>query len=179
MNLKLKSPPSREPVSLELLKTHLRLSFDHEDLYLEHLVKTARAQIELATNRCLITQIWEVSFFEPSIKIRLPLAPVKKIKSIQVATAKGDKVSLGVVKTILDNKENGPILTLPHMLFGQVKIQFECGYGEETFFVPEPLKHGILLLAAHYYEERGDQSQKLPESIQALVQPYIYNRLSF
>ena len=177
MNLRLKTPPNLEPISLELVKAHLRLSDIHEDEYLQHLIKTARSQIEILTNRCLMTQIWELDLHEPGFKIVLPLAPVQKVKSIHLVTIRGDKLSLGLDKIQIENKRDGPILKLLNPLFGKAKIQFVVGYGEEPKNVPESLLHAILLLVAHYYENRGDQSQKLPEAIYPLIQPFIYHRL--
>lgn len=177
MNLKLKTPPQEAPLSLDLVKAHLRLSDPSEDAYLEHLIKTACAQIELLTNRCLITQIWELMIHEPGIHIRLPLAPVQKIKSIHWMTSRGDKLSIGMDKTKIDNKQDGPILQMLNPIFGQAKIQFVVGYGDHVSDVPSNLKHALLLLVAHYYENRGDHNQKLPEEVFNLVQPYIYHRI--
>jgi len=42
--------------------------------------------------------------------------------------------------------------------------------------LPAPLKHAILMLAAHWYNQResvsGVQMQEVPDALQALVKPY-------
>ena len=176
MNLRIKSLPHNEPVTLAFLKAHLRVVDEAEEPYLTHLLKTARAQIELMCNRVLITQSWSLELYNPGDFIRLPLAPVQKINTIFLYNSKGDKVSMGLQKIQIENAQDNPILKVVNPLFGKVKIEFVVGYGDDENAVPAPLKHAILMLAAHFYEHRGDQAAITPESIKTLVEPYVYRR---
>ena len=57
-----------------------------------------------------------------------------------------------------------------------VKIRFICGYGDTADTVPTPLKWGLLLLIAHYYENRELVTSgilaEFPEAIDRLIFPY-------
>lgn len=52
------TPPNQEPVTVSEIKTHLRLSGDEEDLYLQSLIMEARQEIEDLTGLAFITQEW-------------------------------------------------------------------------------------------------------------------------
>lgn len=176
MNLRIKSLPLNEPVTLAFLKSHLRVFDEAEEPYLMHLLKTARSQIELICNRGLITQTWSLDLHEPGDSIRLPLAPIQKIKDIFLYTSIGDKISMNLQKIKLENERDNPVLKLTNPLFGKVKINFTIGYGDDENLVPGPLKHAILMLSAHFYEHRGDQVSIIPESVKNLIEPFIYHR---
>lgn len=178
MNLRIKTLPLNEPVTLAFLKAHLRVVDEAEEPYLTHLLKTARAQIELMCNRVLITQSWSLELHNPGDSIRLPLAPVQKINTIFLYNSKGDKISMGLQKIQIENAQDNAILKVVNPLFGKVKINFVVGYGDDENAVPAPLKHAILMLAGHFYEHRGDQAAIIPESIKTLVEPYMYRRHS-
>lgn len=48
----------------------------------------------------------------------------------------------------------------------------DAGYGE----FPKPLKHAIMMLAAHWYNQRESvssvQMHQVPDALQALIKPY-------
>lgn len=93
-------------VSLALFKKHVRADdFADDDVYLEHLLKTAEESVITATNR--------------------------------------------------------------------TEQELTAGNGGEF---PTPLRHAVMMLAAHWYNQResvsGVQMYQVPDSLQALVKPY-------
>jgi len=54
--------PTEEPVTLDELKTHLRIDTNSEDTYLTSLIKGVRETIELKCGLALITQTWKIFF---------------------------------------------------------------------------------------------------------------------
>lgn len=61
-----------------------------------------------------------------------------------------------------------------------VKITFVAGYGANAASVPQSLKLAVKMMAAQYYEHRGDEQDKvpvMPKAVRALLSPYIIHRL--
>jgi len=61
-----------------------------------------------------------------------------------------------------------------------VTIQWDAGYGAAAENVPAPLRHAILLMIGHFYENRQSvyvdpsrvQAVELPQGVEALIAPY-------
>jgi uncharacterized phiE125 gp8 family phage protein len=58
---RLQTAPGVEPVTLDELKTHLRISGDAEDSYLTALIEETRQEIEDQTGIAFITQTWQLT----------------------------------------------------------------------------------------------------------------------
>ena len=54
--------PTEEPITLDELKTHLRIDTNAENTYLTSLIKGVRETIELKCGLALITQTWKLFF---------------------------------------------------------------------------------------------------------------------
>ena len=62
MGLVLTSPPAVEPLTVDEVKTYLRIDHDDEDCLLASLITSARLQVEAALDLALITQSWSWTF---------------------------------------------------------------------------------------------------------------------
>src|ERR1043165_6670587 len=60
MSLSLVTPPIREPLTLQQLKDHLRVTIDDDDAYITALIPVLRSRAERQTRRALITQTWDL-----------------------------------------------------------------------------------------------------------------------
>jgi len=58
---RLQSAPGAEPITLDELKTHLRITGTDEDTYLTDLIAEARQEIEDMTGVAFITQTWQLT----------------------------------------------------------------------------------------------------------------------
>ena len=87
MNLNLVTPPTREPLSLSLIKEHLKVDSDFiaDDNAIQGLITTARTYCEGAQNRAYLTQTWELWFDGwPSMRyIDMPLPPLQSVEYIR------------------------------------------------------------------------------------------------
>jgi len=61
LSYKLITPPSVEPVSLELAKQHLRVDFPEDDRLIQMYIVAARQYAEKYTNRAFFSQQWQLS----------------------------------------------------------------------------------------------------------------------
>jgi len=100
MNLVLTTPPAREPLGVQEVKTYLRvddLTDTSEDDYLSAIITAAREYCEAFQNRAYITQTWQMSFdYWPSQVIELPRGNLKTIQSVSY------KNSVGIVTTLTE-----------------------------------------------------------------------------
>lgn len=60
MSLSQVTPPIGEPLTLDEVKAHLRVSTPDDDLYITSLIPVVRMRCEAATRRTLLTQTWDV-----------------------------------------------------------------------------------------------------------------------
>jgi uncharacterized phiE125 gp8 family phage protein len=63
-----------------------------------------------------------------------------------------------------------------------IEIQFTAGIGDEAEDVPQPIRHAVLLLVAHWYEHRdpleiGSAAAAIPAAVSDLLKPYREVRL--
>ena len=178
MKICLKTQPVLEPISIDILKIHLRLEHDREDNYLTHLIQTSRQQIEANTKRCLIAQKWAIEIKEGKEEIVLPHTPLLKIEEIAIKALRGEKRILNPQLFPITMKGDIAVLSNFIAISGPIRITYIAGYGDNAEDVPSPLKQAILMLAAYYYEHRGDRKMPLPSQIENLIAPFVVYKFS-
>lgn len=194
--------PSAEPVSLADAKAWLRIDTADEDLLVASLVPAARARVEAATRRLLVTQTWRLSFdawpndtpagpfgrglgLSPQT-IALPLAPVASIAALRVYDAEGvsqtvEAASYGLygapdeVRIVFSTSPPAPGRAV-----AGIEIDVVAGYGAPAD-VPSPLRQAILMLIAQWFENCGDAEaggSEFPDPVAGLIAPFRRPRLA-
>lgn len=171
MKLQLKNPPLQEPLTLEEVKTFLRLSTDQENDLLKTLIASSRAYVEGVTGRALLKQGWLMHLKKPypasfpltrkktgEIEITLPFPPLLSVDTVKVA---GKDVSYHLT----GNK----ICLEPNHWEKDITISFWAGYGEDPSTIPPDLKMSVLMAVRFFYE---GQKADIP-----LLKPYRVQRL--
>ncbi|MBX3508920.1 MAG: head-tail connector protein [Parvibaculum sp.] len=187
MTLSLIAPPAEEPVTLAEARAHLRLDAAEEDALLQALVTAARTALEAETRRAFITQQWRLTLDDwPSRPIELPLAPVAEVTAVKVALLSGAMLAIDPAFYEVDAKGEPPRLAakrgqawpMPATRLAGIEVEFTAGYGDAAA-VPQPLKQALLLLVAHWFENRAPVGggRELPLTVSALVAPYRRMRL--
>lgn len=183
------TPPASEPVTLEEARAQLRLTGEAEDGLLGRLIAAARAQVERATRRALVTQGWRLYLdaWPPGRVVRLPVAPVASVETITVYDGDGMPVALDPQAYRLDGAAEPPRLKVSAGApagvsgFNGIEIDFTAGYGAGSTDVPQPLRHAVLLLAAHWFEHREAVADigalGMPPGVAALLSSYRMLRL--
>lgn len=193
MGLVLITAPAVEPVTTAELKAHCRIDSSAEDTYLDTLIATARGAAELFTGRAFINQTWELSMdIEPGLPVlRLPFPPLSSVTSFKWYDEDDVETTFAVTNYRVDTSDHqgGRIAlreshTWPTNLryTNGIVIRFVAGYGSAAASVPEPLRHAVKLLAAHWYENRepvnvGNIVTDIPFMVQHLLWPYKVLRL--
>lgn len=183
------SPPERTPVLVREFAEHLRLSTGFredlaEDSVLELYLRTATSAIEARLGLALVSRAMElrITQWSSATEQALPWAPVTELTSVCVIDRDGQRsdidlntvsVPLGVAPAVLRAARG---LALPKIQdLGMGEVRFTAGFGATGNDVPADLRQAILLLAAHYYENRSLQDTALsviPFGVLALLEPH-------
>jgi uncharacterized phiE125 gp8 family phage protein len=191
-NLVLVLGPAGDPVSVPEAKDQSRVLVDLEDHLLESYIESATGHMDGRDgilNRALMTQTWDymLPYFPVESCLMLPLAPVQSITSITYKdtngapqTFSGSNYSLSADKHHQPKVHLGPTASWPATQAVPDAVTIRAVYGYTK--VPEPIRQAIVLLAAHFFENRegvlvGEIAVELPFGIRALLEPYM--RASF
>ena len=192
MPLQLRSGPANEPVSLSEAKVFLRIDGTDDDILVSSLITAARIYIETTISKILITENW--SFFKDkwptSGVVHLPLSPVQSIDEIRVYNQDNTYSTLPIetyASDLISSQprikflETSPSIATPRH-FNQLEVQFTAGFGNTETDVPSDLRQALLMLTAHWYEQRepigfGGSFNEIPTTISALLSSYKTHRM--
>lgn len=192
MTLVMTSGPLAEPVSVADAKAHMRVDSTAEDALIASLIVTSRLHIEAALGLALLTQAWSyfVDAWPRSRESVLPLKPVQTVATVRVWAQDGTSQTLAAETYTLDGEGMPPRLVLsrsaappaPGRSASGIEIAFSAGFGDAGIDVPAPIRQALLLLVAHWFENRepnriGAADSEIPHMISTLLAPYRGRRL--
>jgi uncharacterized phiE125 gp8 family phage protein len=192
MALVLTSGPAVEPVSLVEAKSHLRVETSAEDALIGSLITTSRLHIEAALDLALIEQswTWSIDTWPHRRPLYLPLRPVVQIDAINIIDATDTPHLLAASAYHLDGNAVPARLSWlaasspprPGRPASGIEISFTAGFGSLASDVPGPIRQALLLLIAHWYEQRepvatGSAATPIPTMISDLLAPYRSRRI--
>lgn len=196
MALTLMGAPAVEPVSVSAAKAHLRIDGNAEDILIASLIVTSRLHVEAALGLALISQEWRLTLdkwpeprWSKNAAVRFPIRPIRSVGEVRVRSSDGTPDVVPAERYLLDQDALTPRLvprdgswSAPGVPVGGIEIDFEAGMGEQPEDVPEPIRHAILLLVAHWYEHRdpmeiGSVGAAIPQAVSDLLKPYREVRL--
>jgi uncharacterized phiE125 gp8 family phage protein len=179
------TPPASEPVTLAEAKAHLRLEGDEDDAYVTALIQAARQHVEEVCWRGVVAQTREVVLdaFPCGDAVALPGGNLGAISSVVYVDADGEEQTLGAGvyeadavsvpgRLLLSYNETWPGT---RSQWNAVRVRYTVGWAVAD--VPAPVKHAVLLLVAHLYEQRtpeitGTIVAKVAFAVDALLSPY-------
>lgn len=190
MALILTSGPALEPVSVSEAKAHLRVDGSAEDVLINSLILTSRLHIEAALGLALITQSWTLVLdkWPKDGVVPLPMRPVQSVAEVRVLADDGVPAVVPAASYILDGKGVPSRLVAkaawpaPGRKASGIEIDFTAGFGSLAADVPAPIRHGLLMLVAHWYEHRdpleiGRPEANIPNAVSELLMPYRVPRI--
>jgi uncharacterized phiE125 gp8 family phage protein len=180
------SPPAVEPVTLAEAKAFLRVEHADDDALIGALLRAARSLVEAQTRRALITQTWRLVRDDWPADGRIEVLPVPLIElaGACVREASGAAQGIDLQAFAVDGAAAPAVIAFPPWSLpppgravAGIEIDVTVGYGDAPADMPEPLKHAVRLLAAHWYENRGlvvpgQTVADLPATVAALITPY-------
>ena len=190
MALVLTSGPAEEPVTVSEAKAHLRIDGSDEDILIASLILTSRLHVEAALGLALLTQSWRLTLDRwPQDGVRFPLRPIQSITSVIARASDGAPSTVPADHYTLDGQALRPRLVArggnwpaPGQRINGIEIAFSAGIGDDPEDIPQPIRHAILLLVAHWYEHRdpleiGSAAAAIPAAVSDLLGPYREVRL--
>lgn len=205
-NLTTLTAASVEPVSLELARKHLRVDFTDEDELIGFYLTAAREWIEGYLGMALALQqlLWvtaTVPFVGAAPFVALPFPiqinplwfPWPGTLGQPTALPRAPVVSVefvsygawGQADTVLPDTSYQVDVALGRLRFtydatpaghDHIAIRFTAGYATPAQ-IPSSIRFGVLLMLAHFYENRGDQPTDPPAAIHRLLS--LHRRLTF
>lgn len=172
MGLAVYTAPAVEPITLDEIKAHCRVTHADDDVYLIGLVAACREYAETLTRRSFVSTTWRLTLDDwPSVRtgnfgstsdsIILPRSPVASVTSITyIDTAEATQTLATSVYELSNTTEPATI----RLKYGQswpsvlghpecITVTFVAGYGAYDE-VPEIAKAAIKLHVSHLYENR-------------------------
>ncbi len=131
-----------EPLTLQEVKTFLRVDHDLDDGLISLAIQAARETAEDETNRALVQKELSLTVDKPGISFEIPRPPFVSMTTITGA----------ITVRIDDATEPAKVYFEQDPL--QVTLQFVCGYATAAD-VPAKIKQAMLLMLAHWYDNRA------------------------
>ncbi len=154
-------------------KDYLRIQGTAEDGAVTAAVQTALALGEAFTGTAWIARRWQALLSRSTDWQRLPAAPVTAIEAIEAVDAAGVATPLPVDSYAidLDARGEGWVRLTQAMAATRIRVTFAAGTAAGWEDLPPPLAQGVVLLAAHLIEARGDATTP-PSAVVAFWRPW-------
>jgi len=176
------------PVLLEDLKSHLRITFDDDDNWLTMALRAATDYTETFTNNSFLSKTYELRLdaWPANKTFILPRVPLSSVTSIIYKDTDQSLQTLAVTEYTADTQSKPGRITEAYSKQwpalstepNSVRVTYVAGYGAAVEDVPMQLRHAIMLLVGHMYENRESSStiavHDLPMGYDALCQQYRY-----
>lgn len=179
--LALLSAPATLPVSVEEVKAHLRVEHDDDDTLIASLIAVAVSFVDAGgvLGRAMVTQSWAQTGQYWSGRVPVTLSPVKALTAVkyydtdnalQTATLSDFRLIGGMNDSYVE-----PVGSWPNAFDRPDALQIELtvGYGDAASDVPATVRHAILMLIGHWYENREDVTDMklatVPNGFDALI----------
>lgn len=160
--------PTAEPVSLDEVKAHLRVTDSFEDDLIKALIVTARGVVEDRCQRCLMPQTWRLvldGFPQSGNRmldaIRIPRAPHILVEKVEYLDTVGSLTLMSPEAYTVQSSEYqtllrpAPDLVWPDTAVNEnaVIITHKVGYADADS-VPAPIKAWMKIFIATLYDNR-------------------------
>jgi uncharacterized phiE125 gp8 family phage protein len=182
--LELLEAPATTPVSLAEVRRQLRIEHEDDDLLLVRLINVAVAYTDVkgALGHAMISQKWgQWVTSTPEQAVKLTLGPVISVDAVKYYDTDGnlqtDTLSNYEIYGTQFAKTIGPKESFNWPVAEDrsdaIRIEYTIGYGTSASDVPDTLRHAMMMLIGHWYENREttmmDELSNIPYGFDALM----------
>lgn len=168
-------------------KNHLRLGTGFsddtlQDPLLEAYLRAAISAIESKIGQALLSRSfkWQVMAWQSDERQGLPMRPISQILSVEISDDAGASEALSPDSyRLIHDLYGGAIAPIANSFptlkqNSSIEIDFIAGFGPNWADIPADLAQAVLLLSAHFYENRSaSQSQAMmPMAVLSLIEAY-------
>lgn len=176
--------PETTPITLAEVKEQLRVEGTDDDAILTRLIDVAVAYTDVrgALGQAMITQKWaQWVDSTPPQSINLILGPAQGVTAVKYYDTDGvlqtdDINNYEVFGTEFATKigpKSGFSWPVTQDRQDAIKIEYEIGYGDATTDVPQSIRHALLLMVGHWYDNREqtgyDELSNIPFGFESLL----------
>jgi uncharacterized phiE125 gp8 family phage protein len=182
MSTMLLQGPTVEPLTVAAAKAFLRVTQEDDDALIGSLIAAARVQVEALTRRALLVQRWRLTLdrWPCDRVIAWRIGPLRSLLAARVFDSAGVAHPIDPAAFVLDTSSDRLIAPLAPRLPGRchagIELDAELGFGGDPAEVPEPLRHAVRTLVAHWYDHRGliasGGGAMLPASVTTMIASY-------
>jgi uncharacterized phiE125 gp8 family phage protein len=164
-----------EPITMQQVKDHLRVTWEEEDALIYSLVSAAREYVEKSTSQAVIPQ--EISAYYSALPERagfldLPLSNAVSIESVKYIDDTGTEQTVSGSDYYLTVGQPSRVYFKNGYAGAQnrpdsVEIIYKAGFGAAPYKpFPQAIKAAMLIMVADLYENREAQaSQKFEQNM--------------
>jgi len=158
--------PASGPITLGQVKSQSNIEDDEQDAGIELMIDAAIALLDGYTGtlrRALIEQTWQQDFGAfPACALRLPLGDLISVSSVTYYDNNNAQQTLATSVYAAFSDPQGPFLKLKpdqswpstYTRDDAVRVTWKAGYGDAAEDVPADIRHAMLMLVGHWYENR-------------------------
>ena len=182
--LELLEAPATTPVTLTEVKDQLRVEHTDDDTLINRLISVAVAYTEVqgALGHAMITQKWgQWVNSTPPQTVKLLLGPLIAVTAVKYYDTDGvlqtDTLSnyeiFGTEFSSTIGPKEGFAWPVTQDRPDAIRIEYTIGYGSATTDIPETLRHALMMLIGHWYDNREttmmDELSNVPYGFDALM----------
>lgn len=177
--LRLVTPATFEPVTLDEAKLHLKIDHNADDALITTLITAARSAVENFTQASLVRQTWRYTLDSTARVLELPFAtPLVSVDLCGFYQADDTMNVLDVSDYGVDTESLPGKLVLRESLWVSDLREYSGFFVEYTAGPDDPSstpaipKLAVLVTLSYFYENRDDLKADLPIGVKALLAPY-------
>lgn len=167
-------------VSLAEAQAYVRIETGEEEAVLAGLIRSASAICESFLGQVVVEREFSETLAASREWQRLAASPVTAIAGVESIGSDGTAAALPATAYAvdIDSSGDGWVRVLEPGEESRIRVTGTAGIAASSNDVPEPIRQGVLRLAAHLFASRDGGGGEPPAAVTALWRPYRRMRLA-